>query len=174
MAHFCSILFNNSHHVLLQLVVELVSVKAMQWSKVRGCGDPITTGLAKAKRAKQCSYVQVCTFHSIITFLTRSQYMLSLNSELKTFYGRLETVYTVKLQESEVLGIINDKEHLICVIKPCNTHGCDATTNYFTYASEDRGWKIFDLSIVTCVVDRIKLTSEKWGIADQSKPGCWP
>jgi len=47
--------------------------------------------------------------------------MLSLNDELKTFYGRLETVYTVTLQENEELGIMNNKEYLICVIKPCNT-----------------------------------------------------
>jgi hypothetical protein len=87
------------------------------------------------------------------------------NFELKTFFGQLQHIFTVRLPHCRDLGLVTDTTVILAVIRNCKIEAVnDLDMHYY----RDMGrLDVVDVTCLQCLVGRVK-DNNRWAIIDRS------
>ncbi|KAF8977094.1 hypothetical protein BDQ17DRAFT_1395011 [Cyathus striatus] len=85
--------------------------------------------------------------------------------ELKTFYGQIEHLYSIKFMDAKALNRLNLTQDtvILAAIRPC-VLGLDI--HYYSCMGT---LDIVDITTIQCLVGRVPLSNNKWAIIDRSR-----
>ncbi|KAF9000079.1 hypothetical protein BDQ17DRAFT_1391373 [Cyathus striatus] len=92
--------------------------------------------------------------------------------ELKTFYGQIEHLYSIKFMNAKALNGLNLTQDtvILAAIRPCVLDSLVAPPGLnIHYYSHMGALDIVDITTIQCLVGRVPLSNNKWAIIDQSE-----
>jgi len=89
--------------------------------------------------------------------------------ELRTFYGQLQHIIVLRLDPSDVLGLLEPTSVILAAIRNCTLEPNDAQSDTLDihYYTQNGRLEAVDITCVQCAVGRVK-DRGRWAIIDRS------
>ncbi|THH12489.1 hypothetical protein EW146_g7643 [Bondarzewia mesenterica] len=137
-----------------------------QWGKVRiNDGDTIWAAhfAGTGDDRRDATYVR----YEVLVDKHANKPRLAPLFEPKTFYGRLQHIFVVRLPTTADVGITRPETIVLAAITPCKIEGHHDVLDIHYYSTESTTLSVVDLQCVQCVVGRIR-DAQRWAIIDRN------
>ncbi|KIJ70560.1 hypothetical protein HYDPIDRAFT_184816 [Hydnomerulius pinastri MD-312] len=136
-----------------------------EWGKVRRLqGGDTMHAAALVKRSEDSRDATYVRYETLVDKYAR-QKRRRPEYELKTFFGRLQHIFVVRLPPTQHLNIHTPAVHILAGIETCEIQrSTDLDIHYFNKVGS---LDVVDISCVQCLVGRIPVASG-WAIVDRS------
>ncbi|KIJ65988.1 hypothetical protein HYDPIDRAFT_87730 [Hydnomerulius pinastri MD-312] len=142
-----------------------------QWGKVRrldGGDTMVAAGLAQVQQdSRDATFIR---YEALVDKYARQRNAPSV-FEKKTFYGRLQHIFLVRVPPEPSLGLTTSAVIFLAAIAPCQL---DSTPSHLTsldihfYTALGVTLDIVDIVCVQCLVGRVPIGGGRWALVDRS------